>query len=141
MSATSPHSDGPARSAKTVAVITVLAALVAGVMLGIVADRAWLWKNRGRMAGRAMHAMTPRIMARFDSELHLTPQQHASVARILDDHRQRLTAILSGVRPQLRHEIEQANAEIEALLTAEQRASFDRVKLRIPPGPPPRRAR
>ena len=123
--------DGAGRSAKAVALITVIAALIAGIMIGVVADRAWLWRNRGWFAGRAMHAMTPRILARLDAELNLTSQQHAAVARILETHRQRMSSIMSGVRPQLRREIEQANTEISSQLTPEQRVRFDRMKLRM----------
>jgi predicted LPLAT superfamily acyltransferase len=119
----------PRGSARTIAVVTVVVALIAGVMVGIVGDRVWLWRHRGRT--RTMRAMTPRILARFDSELHLSPAQHQAVSAILERHRQRMSAIFDSVQPQIRGEIDSANAEIQKLLSPEQRTTFETMKLKV----------
>ena len=117
--------------------VVVIIAFVAGILVGVVGDHLLFIHHvfgRGFVAGR--------IVARLDRELHLTPQQKTQVQQILDRHRTRIDAVMSGVRPQVRQEIDATNAEIEKILTPEQRAQFAKMRMRMPGhrgmgGPPP----
>jgi hypothetical protein len=73
------------------------------------------------------------MMRRLDRNLDLTPQQEAEVTRILRKHHERVGALWGGVRPQVRREVELTNAEIQRLLTPEQRTKFERIKMRLMP--------
>ena len=140
-------------SAKTIAIVTVVVAFIAGLMIGVVGDRIFVVRHRDRIGMRGARFMTGRIVAHLDGELHLTPQQRDEVTRILEARRERIGAIAAGGRLQIRREIEDANAEIEKVLTPEQRVQFDKMKIRmlprrdhdrelpprsIPQGPPPK---
>jgi Spy/CpxP family protein refolding chaperone len=117
-------------SARTVAVITVIVSLLAGIAVGVVGDRLWLVRHPLRV-GRGLRHMKERVVARLDRELSLTPQQHDAVARIVDQEQQRIAAIQNTTRPQIRHEIDLGNAEIEKLLTPEQRTKFEQMKQKV----------
>lgn len=125
-----PRSRG---SAKTIAIVTVVAAFIAGLLIGVVGDRILLLRHRDRTGMRGARFMTQRIVAHLDGELHLTQPQREEVTRILDARRDRIAAINAAVRPQIRREIEDVNAEIEKLLTPEQRAAFEKMKIRMLP--------
>jgi hypothetical protein len=137
------------RRTKTLAALTIVITFVCGFAVGVFSDHLWLLHMRRPLFhGRAL---APRIVAHLDRVLDLTPDQRREVARILERHHVRIEAINSGVRPQVRREIELANSEIEKILTPEQRVKFAKLKLRIlrrppgspgpggeaPPGPPP----
>jgi hypothetical protein len=114
----------------------VIIAFVAGVLVGVAGDHLLFIHHvfsRGFVAGR--------IADRLDRELHLSAQQKTQVQQILDRHRKRIDVITSGVRPQVRQEIDSTNAEIEKILTPEQRAQFAKMRMRMPGrrgmGPPP----
>jgi Spy/CpxP family protein refolding chaperone len=135
-------------SPRAAAALLIAGALLAGMVLGIAGDRAWLWHTR-QLAPR--HA--PRLgmlVEHLDRELHFTPQQKQAVTQVIDSHRKRIEAISASVRPQMRAELDATNAEIEKLLTPEQRAKFQQLQQRhinrrrqrgaergLPPPPPP----
>ena len=107
-------------SPRLVAALLIAGALVAGVVLGVAGDRAWMHWHRN--SPRAPHL--DRLVEHLDRTLDLTPQQRESVKQIIDRHRQRIEAISASVRPQMRQEIDSTNAEIEKILTPEQRTKF-----------------
>jgi Spy/CpxP family protein refolding chaperone len=122
---------------RTSAALLVVVAFVAGLFIGVASDHLWFIHRhemrRGQFGGR-------QIADRLDRELHLTSQQKTQIQAILDRHRARIDSIMSTVRPQMRQEIDAGNAEIEKLLTPEQREQFQHLKMRLPPhrpGPPP----
>jgi len=117
-------------SARAIAVVTVVATLIVGFLLGVVADRVWLYRHGPRLS-RAQRFTPDRIVKRLDGELHFTDQQRAQVTQIIQARQQRIAVIQSGVRPQIRAEIDQANAEIDKLLTPEQRTKFQQIKMRV----------
>jgi Spy/CpxP family protein refolding chaperone len=128
---------GAANSAKRIAVASIVIAFVAGVLAGIVGDRVWMLRH---VRPRGMRSMTARIVKRLDHDLSLTPQQRDQVTRILEQHQQRVAAITAISRPQIRREIDMGNAEIERILTPEQRAKFQTIRMRMRrEGPPPGR--
>ena len=132
-------------STRTTAVVVVIVAFIAGLIVGIAGDRLYLFRSHRIFPSRHMAEFAAhRIVDRLDHELHFTPQQRAQVQQILDRHRARIDKLMSGVRPQLRQEIDASNAEIDKVLTPDQRVQFSKVRMRMhsgrrgmPPPPPP----
>ena len=126
-------------NARTSAALLVVVAFVAGLLIGVAGDHLFFLHRhetrRGQFGAR-------QIVDRLDRELHLTSPQKTQIQGILDRHRARIDTIMSAVRPQMRQEIDAGNAEIERLLTPQQREQFQHLKMRLPPhhaGPPPPR--
>jgi len=106
------------RSTKTVviAAIVVLAAFVAGFCAGIFADRVM-----HRMGGPHPPRFASRMMIeRLDRHLDLTDDQRAKIEQIIERHHQSIGG-----------EIAAANAEIERLLTPEQRQKFAKIRMHL----------
>lgn len=119
---------GGSSSTRLLAGVVLLLTFLGGMVIGIVGDRV-LMMMRPRMAPRGPSF----IVERLDRHLNLSAQQRAAVTEIVERHQSRIVSIWSGVRPQVRSEIEAANAEIAQILTPEQRQKFDSMKLRLPP--------
>jgi len=133
VSVSDPAPVAPPRSssAKTLAVFTVVIAFVVGMILGILGTWGWiLHHNHGRLPFLAQ-LREHHIVRHLDHELDLSPQQHESVVRIIHERGQRIDAILGGMQPQIRREIDQANVEIERILTPEQKAKFEQLRMRM----------
>jgi len=130
-----PATPPPSRSTSTklVATIVVLIAFLGGLAVGVIGDRIWLLHRPPGASRHAAHAITERILGRLDHDLDLTPQQHQQVKQILEAHAARMQQISETVRPQLRQEIDQNNAEIAHVLTPEQRAKFEQLKMQFLP--------
>ncbi len=134
MSTTSePLQRSGSTKARAIAAVVVILAFIAGLLIGIVGDRIYVFRNRDRIGMRALRSMTQHIVARLDRELQLTPPQHDEVIRIFETRRQHIEALSAAVRPQIRREIDEGNAEIEKILTPEQRAKFEKMKMRMLP--------
>ena len=114
-------------------------AFIAGLFVGIAGDRLYfhrMFPGRRDFASR-------RIVDRLSSELHLSSQQKTEVQQIIDRHRVRIDTV---IRPQMRQELDAMNAEIDKVLTADQRAEFAKMRMRMAgrhgmgggPPPPPR---
>ena len=71
------------------------------------------------------------MVERLDRELHLSAPQKAQITTILQERKKRIDALMSGVRPQVRQEIDATEAEIAKLLTPEQRKKFEELQLRM----------
>jgi hypothetical protein len=124
---------GTSTGTKIVATIVVLVVFAGGLVTGVIADRLWTMHHGPGPHRLAVHVITARVLSRLDDELHLTPQQHEEVKKILDAHAARIQAISEGMRPQIRQEVDRNNAEIEQLLTPEQRQKFDKLKMEFVP--------
>ncbi|MGZ7039151.1 MAG: hypothetical protein ACXVH7_04435 [Thermoanaerobaculia bacterium] len=150
MSVTEPAGTPRSSNAKVIASIVVVVAFVAGLLVGAVADRIYLFRHgppRERHAGEFIAA---RVVERLDRELKFTPEQKQQITVIVTGHGKRIDAIWSGLRPQMRQEIDAANREISAVLTPDQRVKFDKLRMHLgprgggfrggppPPGPPPK---
>jgi Spy/CpxP family protein refolding chaperone len=136
VSVTDPITPAPAprnSSTKIVATIVVFIAFACGVAVGVFGDHIWMMHHGSRARREAMHVITSRILNRLDRELDLTPQQHAQVKQILDAHSVRVQQIFEGVHPQVRHEIELGNDEIRQVLTPEQRAKYEKLRMHLMP--------
>jgi len=121
----------PSRKGSTtlLAAVALLVTFIAGLLVGAVGSRFLSW----RTPLRARPAAADFMMKRLDRTLDLTPQQEVEITRILQAHHQRIGAVWTGVRPQLRREVEQTNAEIQRVLTPEQRTKFEGIKMRLMP--------
>ena len=122
-----PRSGGRGSTVLVAAGILVLT-FVAGFVLGVVSDRIVLWFHP-----RPPHPSASFFVDRLDHRLHLTPQQRKEVERIIAQRQDRIRYIWESVRPQVRQEINQTNAEIERVLTPEQRVEFEKVRMRLMP--------
>lgn len=134
-------------STRTAAGIALAVVFVAGLVIGFAADRAYLVMH-GRLPMRhgPGDRMVKHLVDRLDRELKLTPAQRTSVSAILNRSRDRIDAIYGGIRPQVRAQIDATSAEIEKVLTPEQRTKFVELRAKMEArhhdgpfgGPPPR---
>lgn len=120
-----------------VATLVLMVTFVAGAGVGIVADRI-LHRGRG-----IPEFATNALVRRLDHHLDLTAAQRTKVAAIIARHHAQINSFLAAVHPRVRAEVEQANREIEAVLTPEQRVKFEKMKMHLhgprgPHGPTPR---
>ena len=119
-------------SPRTTAALLIAGALLGGIVVGAAGDRAYLlWQHRIMPSHRTMQNVSQRIVNHLDNELHFTAGQRTEVQQIIDRHRQRIEAIWASVRPQARQEIDATNAEIERILTAEQRTKFRTLQMKM----------
>lgn len=117
--------------ARATALVVVVVAFLAGLLIGVAGDHVYLIHSRQLFPRRGMEGMARRLLDRLDHELALTPQQHDQIQRIIEAHHKRIETFTAGVRPQIGRELEQANREIEAILTPEQRIKYDAVRLQM----------
>lgn len=111
---------------KTIAALLIVAALLCGIVIGVAGDRAfttWRIRHSGSIANRIVHHL--------DRQLNLTPQQLVAVQQIVERHRQRIDALLASVRPGIRQEIDATNAEIDRVLTPQQREKFRTMRMHM----------
>jgi hypothetical protein len=116
-----------ATSTKVLAAVALVITFVAGALVGVVADRAVI------MRGRMPQPSAEFIARRLDRRLHFSHQQRVQVTEIIARRQQRITAIWSNIRPAVHEEIEQANIEIDRVLTPEQRIEFTKIRMRLMP--------
>lgn len=112
-----------------IAAVVVLVTFLFGVAVGIFTAHMMILYHRERMGDIAAHA----IVRRLDHALDLTSVQRKEVEEIVDRHHARINSIWASVRPRVRDEIDQANVEIERVLTPAQRARFEKLRLHLGP--------
>jgi Spy/CpxP family protein refolding chaperone len=117
-------------SPRAVAALLIVAALIAGIVVGVAGDRAYLLYTR-RMAPHPPRFLSDRLVEHLDHELQFTPQQRDAVKQIIEHHRQRIQAISDGIRPQMRQELDATNAEIEKVLNPDQQKKFRELSSRM----------
>ncbi len=112
---------------KTVALLVVLAALVAGIALGFTADR--LMKQRGH--GRADRPSREHI----ERELNLTTAQRAQFDSIMNSRRSQMREVFKPIRPQMDslQKIakvigDSTHEQLKRILTPEQGAKLDEMR-------------
>ncbi len=110
--------SGRVRRTIVIAAVVVIAAFAAGIVAGIAGDRLF----HRRFARQPL--MWAAMIHRLDRHLDLTDAQRKQVHQILE----RRHASLEG---RMRQEIEATNAEIERLLTPEQREKFRKMRMRL----------
>ena len=113
-------------SAKSTAVIVVVAAFMAGILVGIAADHLFLM-HHPRIPRHASHM----LVSRLDRRLDLTDDQEKKIEAIIARRHERMNAIWAQARPRVHAEIEATNNEIAQVLTPEQRVKFEKIKMRV----------
>ena len=114
-------------SSKTKAALIVVTAFVAGLFVGVAGDRFALYRT-GRLFPRRVPG---HLAAYLTHELKLNDHQRVQIETIVNDHRTKIDAAYKNVQPQMRKEIDAANAEIEAVLTPDQRTKFRAMRERV----------
>jgi hypothetical protein len=130
VSVTEPVAEPRRSSAKALAITTIVVSLAVGFVIGVVATHLWMF-HRGPRHPRFGPFGTTSIVNRLDRDLHFTSPQREAVTRIVEARGDRIDALLGGTHDQVRREIDQANAEINKLLTPEQQAKFEKVRMRL----------
>ncbi len=111
---------------KLVAVAVILVTFVAGLAAGVFAAHMHILYG-GPGAARFPHAMVNRL----DRRLDLTDAQRKQVEEIINRRHANIHTMWATVRPQVRAEVERANDEIARVLTPEQRARFEKMRMRM----------
>jgi Spy/CpxP family protein refolding chaperone len=133
-----------ARGGPLVAGLVLLVAVLAGVIVGVAADRALLLPSMHRGFDhdpRGPHG-PPRdreFRERFARELGLTRDQQTRIDSIMDRQGRELRIVRRQVQPQLDSIITGARRALDSVLTPEQRKKAEAIRKRHPPppGPPP----
>ena len=123
---------GPTRpgdfSARAMAAVVVGVALIAGILVGIGLDRAFFRPHRAIFAMVRGHHVSNEVVqqrrAEFARQLHLTPDQQARIDTIMMRRMSALDSIQRETRPRVRALIGATRAQIDSVLTPEQRDRF-----------------
>ena len=111
---------------RLVATTVVVLAFVAGMAVGVFGAHMHI------LFGGAGAEYFPRAMVnRLDRRLDLSDAQRKKVEEIIYRRHRNIDAMWDGVRPKVRAEIEAANDEIARVLTPEQRAQFEKMRMRM----------
>jgi Spy/CpxP family protein refolding chaperone len=113
--------------------VVVIVAFLAGILVGVAGDHFYLIRSGRLFPRHAARFAADRMADRLAGELGLTPQQKTQVQKIIERHRAKIEAATSSVRPLVRQELDATNAEIEIILTAEQRTKFASLRMHVGP--------
>jgi hypothetical protein len=117
-----------------IAILVLLLTFTAGMAVGVFGAHMMILHG-GR--GAAMFPTTA-LVNRLDHRLDLTDAQRAQVEQIIRRHHDRIDHIWSSMHPNVRAEVDAANAEITRILTPQQREKFNRMKFHLGQGNRPR---
>ena len=109
----------------------MIAAFIAGIVIGVAGDRFVLLRTGQLYPKRAVSFAAKHVVDRLSRDLQLSEAQKSEVRAIVDRHHARIDAAWANVRPQVRREIDAANVEIEAVLTPEQRTKFRELRNKV----------
>ena len=116
----------PATKTTLVAVLVLLLTFGAGAIAGAAVHHL-VFAHREQLAPFAMRAMVNRL----DRHLDLTDAQRRQVEEIIRRHHERIDSIWTNARPHVSAELVAANAEIEKVLTPEQRAKYAKMRMHL----------
>ena len=117
------------RKTAVIAAIVVVLAFVAGFAAGALTDHFWMLRRGHRLPPMAAHMM----VGRLDHHLDLTDEQRARIEQILERRHEAMDRMWAELHPRMRAEIDATNAEIERVLTPEQREKFQKMRMRLGP--------
>lgn len=120
----------PVRKTRVRAVLLLALTFVAGAIAGAATDRFALVRQHRMLPRGGLHFAAERIAARLDRDLNLSAAQRAQVDRILQERGEAIDAAWARVQPDVRAEVARRNAEIDAILTPEQREKFAEIRAR-----------
>jgi Spy/CpxP family protein refolding chaperone len=124
------------RRARLLSIALLLAVFVAGAFTGVAADHLWLLH---RLAPRVHGPAGPHgppgspghrardVHGELARRLDLTPAQRAKLDTIFARRGPRVDSIMRSMRPVLESELDATHAEVEAVLTPEQRVEFRKI--------------
>ncbi|HUF26167.1 MAG TPA: hypothetical protein VMM18_04205 [Gemmatimonadaceae bacterium] len=108
--------------------------LIAGVAAGFAMDRTVIRRGEHKQAGRTPAQLLGdrgphgRFEAMLFARLDLSPSQRARIDSALERGRRETDAYWARVEPGLRAIVDSTRAEIQATLTASQRARYDSLR-------------
>jgi hypothetical protein len=111
--------------------VVVIVAFLAGILVGVAGDHLYLIRSGRLFPRHGSHFAADRMTDRLANELQLSAQQKTQVQQIIERHRAKIDAAMSNVRPQVRQELDATNAEIEAVLTPDQRTKFAALRMHL----------
>ena len=106
---------------RTATVVGGLSLLVLGAVLGVTVDRVWLAHHTPQIDGPELHKAA---LSFFHDELELDEHQVAEIHEVFMEHQPSIDSSWQKLRPQLLSAVDSVHAEIESVLTPEQRAHF-----------------
>jgi Spy/CpxP family protein refolding chaperone len=112
------------------AIVVVIVAFFAGILVGVAGDRFYLVRG-GRLAPRHARFSSERMADHLRRELSLTPTQKTQIQSIIEHHHATIEAAMTSVRPVMRRELDATNAEIDTVLTPDQRTKFASLRMRV----------
>ncbi len=134
--------SAPRVGPRTLAGLVVVLTFVVGALAGAVTDRSMTRaraaetrrppERRGppgspqERAGREQHR--ERFVQQLTRELSLTPSQVAKIDTITRNREQRMNALWREVQPRVRTLLQETRAEIDQVLTPEQRAKLQQMR-------------
>lgn len=134
------------RSPRLLAAVVVVLALVIGVVIGAVGSRRFMMQGRGEFGrrppfgfgarGPRSHGPSDRMRQRFASELGLSPTQIVQVDSIMSRSMTQREALDDSIRPRMRALLDSTRAQIERVLTPDQRQKFEAMHARERGGGP-----
>ncbi|HVP67695.1 MAG TPA: periplasmic heavy metal sensor [Anaeromyxobacteraceae bacterium] len=106
--------------------VVVLGSFLAGAVAGVGFYR---WATPHGPPPRERSALPPHFR-----DLGLTPEQEARAAAILERHRPEIDAVMRETYPRMQAIVERTHNELKEILTPAQRARFEEIERRRPPG-------
>jgi hypothetical protein len=123
-----PPPRGSRTAPRALATLILVICFVVGVIVGGALDRLLLLRQ-GRLTPRAAAGfVSHHVVDRLDRELKLSAAQRQQIEVILQRRHERVTAIWATVRPQVHAEVNATSAEISAILTADQKVKFAKMR-------------
>jgi Spy/CpxP family protein refolding chaperone len=136
LSALEPVPAPPARRRSIwLAALVVVFALAGGVALGIVGDRMYLLMHERIVPRGGIEFLGKHWLRRLDRSLDLNDQQEAQVRAIIERRTEKMLRTLNEVHASMHEEFKATHAEIETVLSPEQREKFRRMQRRWHGGP------
>jgi hypothetical protein len=126
-----PRRRGGDAMNRWLAIISVTALLLSGISIGAF---GFLLYHHHLAAGHGFDPQMPMmpppgiLLDHLDERLGLSADQRKQIAVILEESRQRSEEIRQEIRPRLEKQIEETHMKIAALLTPEQRATFEALQ-------------
>jgi len=110
-----------------VAAVVVVVSMLTGVVVGIAVDRRVLVRRGPFFLShdRWHGSMVP---GRLEHELGLSPAQSASVDSVMRHRMAQRDSVMSKTFPVMRALLDSTRTDIERLLTAEQKAQFEKLR-------------
>lgn len=112
---------------RVLAVVLLLLCVGGGFAAGMIVDRVCLVHQGRLLPSGGLEFITRHLARQLDRSLALTDDQEKQIQQILDKHRQQIVAEWRDTHSRFHQEILQANDEISAVLTPEQRVKFNEL--------------